>query len=522
MLQRNEGHVACAAYIQGYLERDEDGRWRPLARAFLNLRGPDEQRSWAYFMDRTRRLAGNDVSTNGREPVTYRHYVIAPDPEDGASTEELMSLVREWAEEFFGTDAGRGRLGSYEVAAVAHDDNENGVAHAHVIVNNTDLETGARMHVSNSENAALWDRLQEMSAARGLSSFGPEAEHRSAVAERRRSERREAARGRYVTRTERALRKEGRYVWKDALAAMVQIARRTSHDEAGFAGALEGLGVGVRRRREYALEAEGPEATAAASAFLDRVAGMPGVKVAVRADGGRQAGVMAAVRESSDPASASPVRAAALEAGVPLELVDDDFVYSHPSNPERWTISGRRLGRSYAREGVADALASDASRRAARGEAVRENVRAYVLSAFLESLEGAASVEAGTTLSQVAAVLEVNDEHGVRCLGDYARVAADLGRRAELMKAAGVGEEAVAAVLSKRARVAAAREIAARAGFFDGVEDPGPARRGPEPAPRPRAGDGGGRAGRAAPGRAGGRGRDRAAPRRSGRAGRNR
>lgn len=28
MLQRNEGHVACAAHIQGYLERDEDGRWR--------------------------------------------------------------------------------------------------------------------------------------------------------------------------------------------------------------------------------------------------------------------------------------------------------------------------------------------------------------------------------------------------------------------------------------------------------------------------------------------------------------
>lgn len=54
----------------------------------------------------------------------------------------LRQLSRAWAERSFRY---------FEVAIVYHDDNEKGIPHAHIVVNNANLKTGYRCHISKPE-----------------------------------------------------------------------------------------------------------------------------------------------------------------------------------------------------------------------------------------------------------------------------------------------------------------------------------------------------------------------------------
>ena len=91
---------------------------------------------WASVMDATREVLGNDAPWKGRRARTYKHYVLSPDPRDGISLSELRSVTMSWVRENFA---------DYEMAVVYHDDNERRIPHAHVVVNNTNLETGRRL-----------------------------------------------------------------------------------------------------------------------------------------------------------------------------------------------------------------------------------------------------------------------------------------------------------------------------------------------------------------------------------------
>jgi hypothetical protein len=230
-------HEPCGLRIQDYLEK-RDGQNRALAHDFVNLEQGEMQRDWAYFMDKTRHLCGNDTAWAGRDAITYAHFVISPDPRDGVDIDTLRSLAMEWVHEFFGTDTDRGSLGSYEVAVVYHDDNENHVPHAHIIVNNTDLETGRRLHIDDKTNEnTLPDRLQEMAAARSLSYFDntlPEKERRK-----------HDAKGRYFTKAERVLLSKGYFSWKQDLCNNIQIARRTTDNEKDLLAEVSKLGIRV-------------------------------------------------------------------------------------------------------------------------------------------------------------------------------------------------------------------------------------------------------------------------------------
>lgn len=239
-LGSKNAHEPCSLRIQAYLERAR-GQDRALARDFLNLSGKED--SWALAMDLTREKCGNQTSRAGSKAVTYSHFVISPDPSDGVSLETLRELSVGWAAEFFGSESEDGKLGTYEVAIVYHDDNANGVLHAHLIVNNTDLETGRRLHIGKRENERdLPDRLQEIAAGLGLSHFdnSPEArvERRAREAYRQR--------GRYFTKPEREILRRGAWSWKQDLANMVQIARRTSSCEEDFLSELGMLGVAAK------------------------------------------------------------------------------------------------------------------------------------------------------------------------------------------------------------------------------------------------------------------------------------
>ena len=157
------GHTKLGA-AQRYLEKEG----RALARDFLNLDAPMEgidegglpeygDYDWSSVMDSTREKLGNDRPFKGRKARTYKHYVISPDPRDSVSLSQLRSVTMSWVEENFG---------DYEVAVVYHDDNERHVPHAHVIVNNTNLDTGRRLQ--DPDPGALNGSLQRIARDTGL------------------------------------------------------------------------------------------------------------------------------------------------------------------------------------------------------------------------------------------------------------------------------------------------------------------------------------------------------------------
>ena len=154
---------------QDYLERR--GGDRALARDLVNIGLASDAEEWGRCMDETRRDAGNDRAWRGRRAVTYQEFILSPDPRDGVSLEQMRELALSWAEQWFGE---RGKLGPYQVAIVYHDDNERSITHAHVHVNNTNLDTGRRLHIDNADVRRLRLSVQGECERRGLRHFSLE------------------------------------------------------------------------------------------------------------------------------------------------------------------------------------------------------------------------------------------------------------------------------------------------------------------------------------------------------------
>lgn len=103
---------------------------------------------WYQMMDGMRKVADNNRSTIGKRARTYTHFIISCDPRGNIGLDEFRSIVTAWGEKFFDDS----KLGSYDVAIIYLNDNmerrergEEGILHAHIIVNNTDLKDGKRI-----------------------------------------------------------------------------------------------------------------------------------------------------------------------------------------------------------------------------------------------------------------------------------------------------------------------------------------------------------------------------------------
>lgn len=87
------GHTGCAA-TERYLERDG----RAIGHDFINLacieREDGSVIGWAAEMDEFRSLYGNDEPYRGKPAITYRHYIVSPDPADKIDLERLCLLRR--------------------------------------------------------------------------------------------------------------------------------------------------------------------------------------------------------------------------------------------------------------------------------------------------------------------------------------------------------------------------------------------------------------------------------------------
>jgi len=371
------GHEQCQVRIQDYLEKDD----RAIGHDFSNIYTPDEQRAWAYFMDKTRSLANNDIDVAGKT-ITYKHYVISPDPRDNVDLETLRELTMSWVHEFFGDENREGKLGMYEVAVVYHDDNTYNIPHAHIIVNNTDLNTGYRLQISNQQNIELNRRLQDMSEERGLSYFRDGEREPQATSHR------------YYTKVERNLEKSNLFVWKSDLANNIDIAMRTAKSIDQFEANLELMHIDFRYK-------------------------------------------------------------------------DDDYVYVHPSNPERWQCSGYRLGATYSKTGVQDFIQQSNIERRRRSEEVRRAAIDKVMDDFYENMELAAVVNRSVTVHDVADTLRIIDEYGIKSQADFARHARALRKSAST---AGLDTSVGRKYIDLAEQVERAAKIAEESHFLIGFE----------------------------------------------------
>ena len=237
MLKTISGHTSTKG-IRRYLTKDG----RALAEDYINLEpsAPGRPFDWADAMDKTRRLYGNDSAWRGRRARTYKHYVVSPDPKDRVSLDGLRTLATGWARECFP---------DHEVAIVYHDDNAGSIPHAHVVVSNTNLETGRRLQ--DPDPKALARSLQRTAESLDMSSL--EAVPRSGVAARAESRHpKPAARTRreeYVGRAEKELSDRGEYSWVADIRARVRVARSVSRSETENSPPRAEARLGVRVRR---------------------------------------------------------------------------------------------------------------------------------------------------------------------------------------------------------------------------------------------------------------------------------
>lgn len=172
------GH-GSAKWIRYYLFKND----RALDRDFLNLTDRDWQgRDWAKVMDRTREIWGNNTARKNSKARTYEHIIISLDEKDnGVELEDFRDFVNEWASKWFDSRGPEGEgIGRFEVAIAYHDDNtareaegKQGILHAHLVINNTDLETKRRIAglLTTKVIQAMRADLQTMSLERGWHAF---------------------------------------------------------------------------------------------------------------------------------------------------------------------------------------------------------------------------------------------------------------------------------------------------------------------------------------------------------------
>lgn len=239
------GHTDCQG-IRRYLEKDG----RALARDFYNLSWDEDLMAgydssmkegvrWADEMDRTRHAYGNDMPHGGRPARTFKHFVISPDPEDGLDLMRLRELACAWAKECFG---------DYQVAIIYHDDNEARIPHAHIVVNNTNLVTGNRLHTDSP--MSLNRLIQQMAKRRGLRYLADEPDLDDGFSKLAAKDEEPTTKARtrqdvYMGRAERRVLESGEYSWVNDIRDRVATAKGLARNEAEFREILNRLDVDV-------------------------------------------------------------------------------------------------------------------------------------------------------------------------------------------------------------------------------------------------------------------------------------
>jgi hypothetical protein len=237
------GHRSVS-FLGKYLTQDK----RALGADFINC--ADELKTkgrWWDQMDMTRRTFDHDTAYKNRKAVTYRHFVLSPDPKDNVDLESLRDFAKEWAKKFYP---------DYEVAIVYHDDNDNGILHAHVVVNVSNLATGEKLKTSNNFMNEYTSGLQDMAEKRGWGKFStakPEPEPKGLktvtfTKDGKRKEENRATKSKAFDKRpqEKSKKKDSNYYsWKGEIEERVRVAMSMSTTEKQFIANLAAQNITV-------------------------------------------------------------------------------------------------------------------------------------------------------------------------------------------------------------------------------------------------------------------------------------
>ena len=388
------GH-SSVKWIRYYLFKND----RALDKDFLNLTDRDwKGRDWAKVMDRTREIFGNNVPVKKDAKVrTYEHMIISLDEKDnGVELDEFRDFINEWASKWFDSRGPEGEgIGRFEVAIAYHDDNtaraadgKQGILHAHIVINNTELETKRRISglLTTKVIQAMRADLQTMSLERGWHAFATDGKSYTQAEM--------DAKGLQVSRGKRLDR---------AMAALDNV---LANEAKGAQDADLGRAMIERMEERYPVRKMvpetygGPNQEKAAAAETETGNAHPGdvpgfSYTTMRTEDGkvlrlvvprgfgdsdtmaerqieRREGwswkddirdrVDVAVRISRGPADFAAKLA---ELGITVNYNrNGDFVYHHPSDPEARKVKGSTLGRRYAAQSIEQSMAEKyASRR---------------------------------------------------------------------------------------------------------------------------------------------------------------
>lgn len=388
------GH-SSVKWIRYYLFKND----RALDKDFLNLTDRDwKGRDWAKVMDHTREIFGNNVPVKKDAKVrTYEHMIISLDEKDGGvELDDFRDFVNEWASKWFDSRGPEGEgIGRFEVAIAYHDDNtaraadgKQGILHAHIVINNTELETKRRISglLTTKVVQAMRADLQTMSLERGWHAFATDGKSYTQAEM--------DAKGLQVSRGKRLDR---------AMAALDNV---LANEAKGAQDADLGKAMMERMEERYPVRKMVPEtyggpssekaAPAEAETGNAQLADIPGFSyTTMRTEDGKMLRLVVprgfgdsdtmaerqierregwswkddirdrvdvAVRISKGPADFAAKLA---ELGITVNYNrNGDFVYHHPSDPETRKVKGSTLGRRYAAQSIEQSMAEKyASRR---------------------------------------------------------------------------------------------------------------------------------------------------------------
>lgn len=191
--------------IKDYLARN--GRAVTFRSSSIDL----DSAGWDGQMDATRQVFGKDT---GRK---YYHFVISPDPEDGLDAKAVDALACDWVRE---------RYSGYQWVIETHID--NGIPHAHIVVNSVNPVDGRKIHLDDDDVQADAMELQRICRDYGYTAFDnfkfTRDEDGSWYARTPRPDRRrevvlQEARParRHMTDAQRRARYSGKNLWTDAM-----------------------------------------------------------------------------------------------------------------------------------------------------------------------------------------------------------------------------------------------------------------------------------------------------------------
>lgn len=384
MLKSLVRKIGGCKQIKDYLARD--GRAVTFDSSLPYL-GPDD---WDRVMDDTRRLWGKDV---GRK---YYHFVISPDPEDGLIAEQVRDLAVEWARE---------RYAGKEWVVETHDD--NGIPHAHVVVNSVDPNDGYKIQISDDDVRKDAMSLQVICKEHGCSAFDDfelsqeedgmwVAKSPLPYARRQVMLQRAKEQNRRRTQAQRWAATNGVHLWTDDMHEDIEAALSGCRTWRSFEAALSKAGYRMSVSRRGVLTFHPPEGRGhpVKGYKLDDSYTVEGLRarLAPRLDG-------AGARTSYDPdLIPEPIR---------LPRSFEDIVHAHSSRTRRQLASESRL------RAAIDALAIIRSRgyvsfAEMRAESERLSAQASELESRLGDIENALaqSRAAEARLRRIAACRE--------------------------------------------------------------------------------------------------------------------